>query len=103
MVFFFTSLCIGDEIPQLCDIENYTEKSRDDVKSNLITNREPEISFIFPARQYKDKRSKSRHLNRFCYREWFKKFEFLCYSKASDGLYCLACVLFPDSSHWCPK
>ena len=73
------------------------------MKFNLITNREPEISFIFPPRQYKDKRSKSGYLNRFCCRDWFKRFKFLCYSKASDGLYCLACVLFPDSSHRRPK
>ena len=25
------------------------------------------------------------------------------YSKSEDGLYCLACVLFPDTSHRCPS
>lgn len=30
-------------------------------------------------------------------------FGFITYSCADDGLYCLACVLFPDSSHRRPK
>ena len=30
-------------------------------------------------------------------------FDYICYSKAKDGLYCMWCVLFPDSSHRRPK
>ena len=29
--------------------------------------------------------------------------DFLCYSKSYNGVFCLACVLFPDSSHGVAK
>ena len=48
----------GEEIQQPFDKETYLNHSTDDAQFNLITSREPEISFKFPARQYKDKRSK---------------------------------------------
>ena len=34
-------------------------------------------------------------MNRQCKREWLEKFPEIAYSKKNDGLYCLACVLFP--------
>ncbi len=64
-----------------------------------MENRVPEDGYKFPAREYKDKRSKSGIMNRYCSPDWFKIFEFLSYSKRTDGLFCLACVLFPDLSH----
>ena len=88
------------------DIKSYCDTAQfasNDVKHYLILNREPEISLKYPAKQYKDKRSKSAYMNIFCCREWFKKFDFISYSKCDDGLYCLACVLFPDISHRKPK
>ena len=86
------------------DIKDYINQCpRDNVKHHLISNREPEKQFNFPPKQYKDKRSRTGYMNRFCCRDWLKKFEFTCYSKHDDGLYCLACVLFPDGSHRRPK
>ena len=49
------------------------------------------------------KLSKTGYVNRYCSRERFRKFDFISYSKSEDGLYCLACVLFPDASHHHPK
>ena len=49
------------------------------------------------------KLSKTGYVNRYCSREWFRKFDFISYSKSEDGLYCLACILFPDTSHHHPK
>ena len=57
-------------------------------------NREPEKSFKFPPKQYAMKSSKTVYVIRYCYGEWFRKFDFISYSKSEDGLYCLACVLF---------
>ena len=51
--------------------------------------------------QYKDKRRHTGYINRYCNRDWFKFFDFVCYSKAEDGLYCVGCVLFLDTSHRC--
>ena len=42
-------------------------------------------------------------MKRYCCREWFEKFEFISYSENTDGLFCLACVLFPDTEHRRPK
>ena len=75
----------------------------DDLKYNLIKNREPDSSFKFPARHYKDKRAKTGLLSRYCCRDWFKMFPFVDYSMSADGLFCLPCVLFPDSAHRRPK
>lgn len=75
----------------------------DDLKYNLIKNREPNSSFKFPARHYKDKRAKTGLLSRYCCRDWFKMFPFVSYSMSADGLFCLPCVLFPDSAHRRPK
>ena len=51
-----------------------------------------------PAKQYKDSRRKSGFMNRSCRRDWLEKWSFLCYSKSCDEVFCLAYVLFPDSS-----
>lgn len=75
----------------------------DDVKYNLIRNREPDPTFKFTARHYKDKRAKSGFLSIYCCRDWFKAFPFISHSRSADGLFCLACVLFPDSAHRRPK
>lgn len=42
-------------------------------------------------------------MNRFCCQDWLTKFEFTCYSKCDDELYCIACVLFPDASYRRPR
>lgn len=36
---------------------------------------------------------------RYCQREWFEQFDFLCYSESLDGLFCLTCVFIPDTEH----
>ena len=38
-------------------------------------------------------------MRRFCLHEWFHDYKFLAYSKSSDGLFCLACTLFPMAAH----
>ena len=71
----------------------------DDCKNTLIKNRAPEKSVKFPPKIYKDNRKKSGEIRRYCLHEWFYNFKFLSYSKSTDGLFCLACVLFPTSAH----
>lgn len=41
--------------------------------------------------------------NRSCRKEWLQKWLFLYFSKTKDGVFCLACGLFPGSSHWIAK
>ena len=71
----------------------------DDCKNSLIKNRAPEKSFKFPPKTYKDSRKKSGQIRRCCLHEWFDDFKFLSYSNSTDGLFCLACVLFSTSAH----
>ena len=82
------------------DIRDYIQNCRvDEIKYSLIQTRVPEQSFQFPPKQYKDKRSSTGFFQRFCNRQWFQTFDFISYSRIDDGLYCVACVLFPDRSH----
>ena len=74
-------------------------KISDDCKNSLIKNRAPEKSFKFPPKIHKDSRKKSGETRRCCLHELFDNFKFLSYSKSTDGLFCLACVLFPKSAH----
>ena len=65
----------------------------------LILHRIPSQTYRFPTRQFRDVRKRSGFTNRTCQKQWLEKYEFLSYSTSCDGLFCLACVLFPDSSH----
>ena len=73
------------------------KKSRmnDETKLWHIQNRMPEINFKFPGKMYKDKSESSGFKQRYCKREWLQHHEYLSYSKEADGLFCLACLLFP--------
>lgn len=42
-------------------------------------------------------------MKRYCCREWFDKFDFICYSESLDGLFCVPCLFFPDTEHRRPK
>lgn len=44
-------------------------------------------------------KTKDEHIYRYCNQDWFKNFDFTCYSKAENGLYCMGCALFLDTSH----
>ena len=70
-------------------------KIKDDCKNSLIKNRAPEKSFKFPPKICIDCRKKSGEIRRYCLHEWFDNFKFSSYSKLTDGLFCLTCVLFP--------
>ena len=59
----------------------------------------PEISYKFPSKSYPDKRRPNGYMQRSCLIKWLENFAFLYYSKPEDGLYCLACVLFPMPAH----
>ena len=75
-------------------------KISDDCKNSLIKNRAPEKSFKFPPKKFFfHSRKKSGETRRYCLHELFDNFKFLSYSKSTDGLFCLACVLFPKSAH----
>ena len=71
----------------------------DECKYLLITDQASEKSFNFPAKVYKDNREKSGQMRRFCLHEWFHDYKFLAHSESSDGLFCLACTLFPMAAH----
>ena len=64
-------------------------------KMSFIKLRQPETSYQFPSKEYKDKRTMSGIQRRYCQREYFNMFDFIMYSKKMDGLYCLACTMFP--------
>ena len=90
----YTQLCImrisANSFIQMLDIKHYAcsgQSITDDVKHQLLENREPEKSFNFPPKQYAMKLSKTGYVNRYCSREWFKKFDFISYSKSEDGLH----------------
>ena len=68
-------------------------------KMQLIRNRQPEDDFSFPPKQYKDSSEKGGVKQRYCSRDWFQKYDTLCYSKSTDGIFCLCCVLFPMPAH----
>lgn len=75
----------------------------DDVKFRILSNRCPEPGFKFPFKLYKDNRCKSGTFERSCCPDWFEQFRFIAYSKSKDGLYCLACKFFPDTSGRRPR
>ena len=53
---------------------------------------------------YKDKRIRqSGVINRHCTIELFNTFDFITYSASKNALFCLGCVLFPNTSHRRPK
>ena len=72
-------------------------KISDDYKNSLIRNRAPEKSFKFPPKIYRDSRNKSGETRRYCLHELFDNLKFLLYSKSTDELFCLVCVLFLKS------
>ena len=82
---------------QMLDIKHYAcsgESITDDGKHQLMENREPEICFKFsPKHAICNEDIKDRYVSRYCSRVWFRKFDFISYSKSENGLYCLAFVL----------
>lgn len=76
----------------------------DFMKLNYIRYRKPEPGFQFPARVYRNKCTKVGFMKNYCQMSWLDLFDFAAYSRLQDGLYCLACVLFPmQLSRSCPK
>ena len=71
------------------DIANHLDKTIDHVddatKYALIEERQPEASFVFPVKKYKDSRRKSGFMNRQCRQEWLNKYSTIAYSEVSDG------------------
>ena len=91
-LFSLVESCIFNDINEVMSVNPST--ITDECKYSLITGRAPKKSFNFPAKVYKDNWKKSGEMRRFCLYEWFHNYKFLAYSKASDGLFCLACTLF---------
>ena len=91
----------GTEEPASPDIANYTTKVAsaipDQVKYSIIKERKPSLQVKIPTRSYNDSSRSRGTYQRQCNREWFDMFPFLAYSRSTEGLYCLACVLFPTS------
>jgi hypothetical protein len=79
------------------DISNFVHHKYipNETKENIILSRQPNKAYQFPPKIYKDSKRKGGTYKRFCKLEWLEKFPFLAYSQHKDGLYCLACVLFP--------
>ena len=65
-------------------------------KYKLICERKPQANCKMPHKVYKDIRRKSGTTFRSCNLELFDIFEFLAFSRKKEGVYCLACVLFPS-------
>ena len=83
-------------VPEIIKFDN---NAPNEIKYKLILHREPEATFQFPSKLFCDKRRASGSIKRHWCREWFRNFDFLSYSKIDNGLYCLVCRLFPDTSH----
>ena len=83
------------------DISDYLidKNVSDTVKLQFIRNRKTDSNFQFPARDYKDSRTKSGFQKRRCLHDYFVTFTFLIYSMKLDGVFCLACIFFPSSTH----
>ena len=83
------------------DISNFLDKDTtapsDEVVSSLLSSRVPAADVAMPSKLYKDARSPSGKISRSCQRSWFEKFDFVSYLESSQGIFCLACVLFPSS------
>ena len=79
------------------DIANFTSGRaiRDETKYELIQNRAPHPQFRFPSQEFKDNRKGTGVSRRYCQHDWFHTYQFISYSTKEDGLYCLACALFP--------
>ena len=88
-----------EETTQTLDIANIvhltSSEITDEMRLALIKNRQPEPDFKYPPKQYVVKSRKEGVRQRYCSREWFRMYNMLCYSKSTDGLFCLCCVLFP--------
>ena len=69
----------------------------DQVKYRIIKERRPPLNVSIPNKVYKDSNRKGGTYQRRCNRQWFDIFDFLAYSRSAEGLFCLACVLFPTS------
>ena len=92
---------IADPFSSL-DIADFVSASSlsvpDQGKYRVIKERKPSLHESIPSKSYKDCKRKSGTYQRRCNREWFEIFDFLAYSSSTQGLFCLACVLFPTSS-----
>lgn len=97
------SMDISSEFAQSPDIGVYNNDCSEDVVYRLITEREPDLAFKFPAKMYQDKRRTSGERKKYCQRDWFRKFNFIAYSRQRHEIYCLARRLFLNSSHRRPK
>ena len=64
----------------------------------LIERCIPKSSYKFQGKEYKDAKRKGGTYLRYCNRDWLNEFSFLSYSKSRDGLFSLACILFPCAS-----
>ena len=64
-------------------------------KYKLMQATVPHPSFKFPSKDFIDKRNKTGVTRCFCHHDWFHTFPFITYSEKEEGIYCIACVLFP--------
>ena len=75
------------------------KKPSDNEKFECIRHHITNNSFNYRVKQYKDSCRKSGFMNRSCRRDLLENWYFVCYSKSCDGVFCLACIFFLDSSH----
>ena len=71
----------------------------DEIKHAIIKNRLPGKDFKFPPKQYNDRSEASGVKQRYCLREWFERYDTLCYSKSTDGVFCFCCTFFHLPAH----
>ena len=71
----------------------------DEIKHTIIKNRLPGKDLKFPLKQYNDRSEASGVKQRYCLRERFEMYDTLCYSKSTNGVFCLCCTFFPLPAH----
>ena len=95
-----TSTVISPEM----NIFSLPEKMTDEEKIRLIQGRKPGLAFRFPSRKFVDGKNKSGITMRQFNRKYLDVFPWMYYCKSSNGVACLACILFPKDGKFmsCP-
>ena len=92
----------SEEVEQpSCDISDYLKTAHtlpDKSKVLLIKERYPGQRYKFPGKRYEDKSSSKGFKTHYCQHEWFRLYPFISYSVKMDGIFCLACIMFPVNS-----
>ena len=94
------NFCVLESIGKIRNIAIVSSNQNDILEKNKYLLIKERKNFRSSRKKtYKGKRKKSGEINLHCKHSWFSEFDFISYSKSTDGLLCAACVLFPMATH----